>query len=114
RALSGTGASATGTPVRTGAGTAGTAATGLPTRTRLAARTGVAVAAGTGAHAIGHVPGAERRRVAVRQRVEALLRALLERLLRLLGRHLAADGQAAVRLLAAAATATVLAHMVET
>src|SRR5690606_37315822 len=43
----------------------------------------------------------------------ALLRALLERLLRLLGRHFAADGQAAVRLLAATAAATVLAHVVE-
>src|SRR5690606_30112368 len=80
----------------------------------LAARAGVAVAAGAGGHALGHVPGAECGRVAVRQRLQrALLLALLERLLRLLGRHLAADGEAAVRLLAAAAAATVLAHVVE-
>src|SRR5690606_3250386 len=68
----------------------------------------------TGADAFRHVPGAERGRIAIRQRLEAaLLRALLERLLRLLGRHFAADGQAAVRLLAATAAATVLAHVVE-
>src|SRR5690606_30675868 len=109
-ARSGTGASA---------GTAGTsaaaraAAARLATRTRLAARAGVAVAAGAGTHAIGHVPDAERGRIAVRQLVVVLLLALLERLLRLLGRHLATDGQAAVRLLATAATAAVLAHVVE-
>src|SRR3546814_6863689 len=60
---------------------------------------------------VGHVPGAERRRVAFRQRI-ALLLALLERLLRLLGRGFAADGEAAVRLAPATATA-VFAHVVE-
>src|SRR3546814_4028772 len=72
---------------------------------------GVAVAAGAGVDAVGHVPGAERRRVAFRQRI-ALLLALLERLLRLLGRGFAADGEAAVRLAPATATA-VFAHVVE-
>src|SRR5690606_17952784 len=99
----------------TGAAGTRTAADGLAARTRLAAGTGVAMAAGAGADALRHVPGAERGRIAIRQRLQhAFLLALLERLLRLLGRHLAADGQAAVRLLAAAAAATVLADMVET
>src|SRR3546814_1679607 len=53
-----------------------------------AAAVGVSVAAGAGVDAVGHVPGAERRRVAFRQRI-ALLLALLERLLRLLGRGFA-------------------------
>src|SRR5690606_26791294 len=99
----------------TGAAGARTAAAGLAARTRLAAGTGVAMAAGAGADAFRHVPGAERGRIAIRQRLQrALLLALLERLLRLLGRHLAADGQATVWLLAAAAAATVLADVVET
>src|SRR5690606_33039675 len=99
----------------TGAAGTRTAADGLAARTRLAAGTGVAMAAGAGADAFRHVPGAERGRIAIRQRLQrALLLALLERLLRLLGRHLAADGQATVRLLAAAAAATVLADVVET
>src|SRR3546814_4546993 len=76
-----------------------------------AAAVGVSVAAGAGVDAVGHVPGAERRRVAFRQRI-ALLLALLERLLRLLGRGFAADGEAAVRLAPATATA-VFAHVVE-
>src|SRR3546814_6518226 len=74
-----------------------------------AAAVGVSVAAGAGVDAVGHVPGAERRRVAFRQRI-AILLALLERLLRLLGRGFAAAGEAAVRL--APATA-VFARVVE-
>src|SRR5690606_23021472 len=76
-----------------------------------AAAVGVAVPAGARVDAVGHVPGTERRRVAFRQRV-ALLLALLERLLRLLGRGLAADGEAAVRL-APATAAAVFTHVVE-
>ena len=76
----------------------------------VAGRTGVAVAAGPGAHAFGHVPGAERGGIAFRQAAVALGLALLERLLRLLGRRFAADGQAALEAaaLATAATAAVL------
>src|SRR5690606_9011668 len=83
-------------------------------RTRLAraAAVGVAVSGRTGVDAVGHVPGAERRRIAIRQRLGALGLALLERLLRLLGRLFAAHRQPAMRLLAAA-SATVLAHVVE-
>src|SRR5690606_35234788 len=77
-----------------------------------AAAVGVAVAGRAGVHAIGHVPGAERRRVAVRQRLRTLGLALLERLLRLLGGLFAAHRQSAMRLLATAAAA-ILAHVVE-
>src|SRR5690606_30712816 len=76
------------------------------------AAVGVAMAAGPGVDAVGHVPGAERRRVAFRKRLLAFQPALLERFLGLLGCGLAADRQAAVRL-AVAATAAVLAHVVE-
>src|SRR5690606_14032172 len=79
-----------------------------------AAAVGVAVAARAGLHAVGHVPGAERGGVAFRQGAGALVLALLERALRLLGRRLAADRQATVALRAAAATATILADVVET
>src|SRR5690606_25132598 len=73
------------------------------------AAVGVAVAAGAGVHAIGHVPAAERGGVAFGQR--ALVLALLERLVGLLGGGFAADGEAAVAALARlAATAAVLAH----
>src|SRR5690606_3067285 len=90
-------------------------ATLAATRTASAARagTGVAVAAGAGAHALGHVPGTECGRVAFRQAAVTLDLALLERLLRLLGRRFAADGQAALEAALAAATAAVLAHVVE-
>src|SRR5690606_19531083 len=75
-----------------------------------AAGAGVAVAAGAGVDAVGHVPAAERGRVALGQ--GALVLALLERLLRLARGGLAGDGQAAGRL-ALAAAAAVLAHVVE-
>src|SRR5690606_11864928 len=97
-------------PVATRAGAALAAAGLLAVRLPGAAAIGIAVAAGSGADAIGHVPGAERGRIAFRKRVGALLLALLEGLLRLLGRGLAADREAAVRLPAAAA---ILAHVVE-
>src|SRR5690606_32861125 len=96
------------------AGTTTARAGALLAGARLARATavGVAMSGRTGIDALGHVPGAERGRVAFRQRLGSLLRALLERLLRLLGRLLAADREATVRLLAAA-PATILAHMVE-
>src|SRR5690606_18015348 len=112
----------------TGAGPAGTArTTGLAAMrlARTARAIGIAMAAGAGIYAVGHVPGAERcgvfmpmaRRaaagLAASRVLPRLARALgLERLVDLLGRCLAADGQAAVRLLAATA-ATILAHVVE-
>ncbi|KAG1256149.1 hypothetical protein G6F65_016454 [Rhizopus arrhizus] len=73
------------------------------------------MAARAGAHAIRHVPGAECRRIAFRQRTVVLLRALLERLLRLLGRGFTADRQAALETaaLATATTAAIFAHVVE-
>src|SRR5690606_19982061 len=103
---------------------AGPAAAGLAGARAVAAAAAlavrVAVAAGTGLHAIGDVPGAERGgivlaavRLAAAHALARLARALgLERLVRLLGGGLAADGQAAVGLLAAAAAA-ILADMVE-
>src|SRR5690606_20819487 len=72
----------------------------------------VAVAGRAGVDAVGHVPGAEGCRIALRQRLGSLGLALLERLLRLFRGLFAAHGQAAMRLLAAA-PATVLAHVVE-
>src|SRR5690606_282225 len=93
---------------------AGTSATGLAIRLFRTTTIGVAMPAGAGLDAVGHVPSAERGRVAIGQRLLALRRALLERLLRLLGRGFATDGQAAVALRAAATTATtVLADVVE-
>src|SRR5690606_8407616 len=82
---------------------------------------GVAVPAGTGIDAIGHVPGAERGRILLARGALALATALprlartlrLERLVGLLGRGLAADGQAAMPALASAAAAAVVAHVVE-
>src|SRR5690606_19057200 len=107
-----------------GAGTPRAAGRGLAAM-RLARTTrtvGIAMAAGTGIDAIGHVPGAECRRVVVSlagarlaaaRILAGLARTLgLERLVDLLGRCLAADGEAAVWLLAAA-PAAVLAHVVE-
>src|SRR4249919_2434566 len=73
----------------------------------------IAMPGRAGLDAFGHVPGTERGGIAFRQRTRTLFLALLERLLRLLRRHFAADGQAAVRLLATAATAAVFAHMIE-
>src|SRR5690606_7784260 len=72
----------------------------------------VAVAGRAGVDAVGHVPGAEGCRIALRQRLGSLGLALLERLLRLFRGLFAAHGQPAMRLLAAA-PATVLAHVVE-
>ena len=88
----------------TRAGTATrTPAAGLAIRLLLTATVGVAMAAGAGIDAVRHVPGAERGGVAVGKRLVALRCALLERLLRLLGRRFAADGQTAVALRTAAA-----------
>ena len=79
-----------------------------------AAAVGIAVAGRAGLHAIGHVPSAERSRIAIWQGARALVGTLLERLLRLLGRRVAADGQAAMRLArTAATTAAIFAHVVE-
>src|SRR4249919_793387 len=96
-----------------------TAAASAATRTLVAVRLlgatvfRIAMPGRAGLDAFGHVPGTERGGIAFRQRTRTLFLALLERLLRLLRRHFAADGQAAVRLLATAATAAVFAHMIE-
>src|SRR5690606_28068104 len=91
-----------------------TALAALLGRTALArvAAVGIAMAGRAGVDALGYVPGAERGRIAIGQRLGTLGLALLERLLRLLGGLLAAHRQPAVRLLAAA-PAALLAHVVE-
>src|SRR5690606_18537915 len=75
-----------------------------------AAGAGIAMSRGAGVDAVGHVPAAERRRVALGQR--ALVLARLQRLVRLPRRGLAGHRQAAGGL-ALAATAAILAHVVE-
>ena len=67
------------------------AALGAPRLLR-AALLGIAVTGGTGVHALRHVPGAERGGAAFGQLLPLFL-ALLEGLVRCLGRHLAADSQ---------------------
>src|SRR5690606_194787 len=97
-------------PTLSAAGSALLAGAGLAR----AAAVGVAMAGRPRLDALGHVPGAERGRVAVRQRLRAaLLGAVLEWFLRLLGCLFAAHGEAAMRLVAPA-SAAVLAYMVET
>src|SRR5690606_4727203 len=76
------------------------------------ARAGVAVPGRAGVDAIGHVPAAERGRVALGQ--GALVLALLERIVRLSRGRLAGDRKAAGWLArSAATTAAVLANVVE-
>src|SRR5690606_28983960 len=106
---------------RTGATGAATGRLAAVRFARTARTVGVAMAAGSGVDAVGDVPGAERRRILRSRARLAATRVLsrlartfrLERLVELLGRGLAADGEAAMGLLAAA-SATVLAHVVET
>src|SRR5690606_16088393 len=73
---------------------------------------GVAMTGRAGVDTIGHIPGAERSRVAFGQGTSVLVLALLERLLRLLGGLFTADGQS-TRRPAVATAAAIFTHVIE-